>query len=61
MGSACLAKAKLGVLPDHIRPAAEPEPGAAQRQVLVLTAGTPRTPWGAGSPHRILSWLLLVV
>lgn len=27
MGSACLPKGKLGVLPDHIRPAAEP--GAA--------------------------------
>lgn len=61
MGSACLTKAKLRVLPDHIRPAAEPGPGAAQGQLLVLTAGTPRTPWGAGSPHRRLSWLLLVV
>lgn len=61
MGSACLTKAKLGVLPDHIRPAAEPGPVAAQGQVLVLTAGTPRTPWGAGSPHRSLSWPLLLV
>lgn len=37
MGSACLSRARLGVLPDHILPAAEPGAVAAQGQVLLLS------------------------